>query len=268
MVFAAMAWSFGGLLTKVIPFNGLSIAALRGVIAAITIATFRRSFHFKANPTTWLAAFALFFTTILFLVATKLTSAANAILLQYTSLFFIILLNWLVDKERLTKQDGIAVLGIGLGIIIFFLPQLKASLLIGDWLALLAGFMFALVFYINKKPGASPLDSTYMGNLLSVFLLPVLAFDPTLLSYGLKPWILVIIMGVFQLGLGYILFALAIEKISATQSNVIATLEPILNPLWVYIVLKEGLSYYSFVGGLIVIISIIYYNYQKGENIG
>ncbi len=265
MVAAAVFWSFGGVLAKAIPFGGLSIAAVRGVVAGVTIGIYRRSFQFKSNPTTWLAAVALFLTTVLFLIATKLTSAANAILLQYTSLFFIILLNWRVDKQKLGLHDALALLGIGIGMILFFYPQLSRDALIGDGLALLAGLMFALVFYVNKQVNAAPLDSVLMGNLMSVVLIPLIFFDAQV-TFDVMPWMLLLIMGIFQLGFGYIFFALGIEKISATQSNVIATLEPILNPIWVYIFLGEPLTWYALLGGLFVLSSIVFYNFRVGFN--
>jgi drug/metabolite transporter (DMT)-like permease len=125
--------------------------------------------------------------------------------------------------------------------------------------------MFALVFYVNKQVNAAPLDSVLMGNLMSVVLIPLIFFDAQV-TFDVMPWMLLLIMGIFQLGFGYIFFALGIEKISATQSNVIATLEPILNPIWVYIFLGEPLTWYALLGGLFVLSSIVFYNFRVGFN--
>ena len=257
---AAIFWSFGGVLAKTIPFSGLSIAALRGIIAAMTIAAFRRSFSFKLNKATFFAAIALTMTTVLFMISTKLTTAANAIVLQYTSPFFIILLNYFILKRKPNRRDVLALVGIGFGIILFFINQLGTGNYLGDFIGLCSGLMFAGVFFVNKMDGASPFDATFMGNLLSVLLLPFVFFDPNM-SLEIYPWVLIVIMGVFQLGFGYIFFSLGIQHASATQSNIIATLEPILNPIWVLLIVREVPTLLSIVGGGVVLLSVVIYNH-------
>jgi drug/metabolite transporter (DMT)-like permease len=258
---AAIFWSFGGVLAKSIPWSGLSIAALRGLIAAITIAAFRRSFSFKLNRSTIIAALALTMTTVLFMVATKLTTAANAIVLQYTSPFFIILMNFFVHHHKPSRRDVIALIGIGFGITLFFINQLDSGNLLGDFFGLMSGLMFAGVFFANKLEHASPFDATYMGNLFSVMLLPFVFFDSEMFVHGWLPWILILIMGVMQLGFGYIFFSLGIRLATATQSNIIATLEPILNPIWVLLVIGEVPTILSIIGGSIVLITVVLYNH-------
>lgn len=127
IILAAIFWSFGGLLGKLIPWSGISIAALRGIIAAITIAIYRRSLSFKLNKPILLAGISLTITTILFMIANKMTSAANAIVLQYTSPVFIILLTLLIDKQKPKKRDIFAITGVLIGISIFFFDQFKSG---------------------------------------------------------------------------------------------------------------------------------------------
>ncbi len=263
ILLAALFWSFGGVLTKSIPWSGLSIAAMRGLIAAMTIAVFKRSFSFKLNVSTIIAALALTMTTVLFIMATKLTTAANAIVLQYTSPFFIILLNLLVYHQKPKHRDLLALFGIGVGITLFFINQLGTGNLLGDAIGLMSGLMFAGVFFANKMSGASPLDATYMGNLFSVFLLPFVIMDPEMFAHGSLPWMLIVIMGVFQLGFGYIFFSLGIRLTSATRSNIIATLEPILNPIWVLLIVGEIPTTLSIIGGIIVLGTVVLYNHVE-----
>lgn len=261
IVFAAIFWSFGGLLGKLIPWSGLSIAALRGIFAAITIALYRRSFSFKLNKPILLAGLSLTLTTILFMIANKMTSSANAIVLQYTSPVFIILLTLIIDKQKPKKRDIFAIFGVLLGICLFFFDQFKNGQYLGDLIALASGLSFAGVFFANKLPNASPIDATYIGNLLSFIILPFVLFDMSFqLNQNPTIWMYIIFMGVFQLGFGYIFFSLGIKQSSATSSSIIATLEPILNPLWVFIFLGEKPSILALIGGMIVLLTVTIYN--------
>lgn len=261
IVFAAIFWSFGGLLGKLIPWSGLSIAALRGIFAAITIALYRRSFSFKLNKPILLAGLSLTLTTILFMIANKMTSSANAIVLQYTSPVFIILLTLIIDKQKPKKRDIFAIFGVLLGICLFFFDQFKNGQYLGDLIALASGLSFAGVFFANKLPNASPIDATYIGNLLSFIILPFVLFDMSFqLNQNPTIWMYIIFMGIFQLGFGYIFFSLGIKQSSATSSSIIATLEPILNPLWVFIFLGEKPSILALIGGMIVLLTVTIYN--------
>lgn len=261
IVIAAIFWSFGGLLGKLIPWSGLTIAALRGIFAAFTIAVYRRNFHFKINKPIVLAGISLTITTILFMLANKMTSAANAIVLQYTSPVFIILLTLIVDKQKPRKRDLFAIFGVLIGISIFFFDQFKSGNYFGDLIALASGLSFAAVFFANKLPNASPIDATYLGNLLSIFILPFIFFDQSFIqNQSPTIWLYIILMGVFQLGFGYIFFSLGIKQTAATTSSIIATLEPILNPIWVFLVLGEMPSTLALIGGIIVLITVSIYN--------
>jgi len=261
IILAAIFWSFGGLLGKLIPWSGLTIAALRGVIAAITIGLYRRSFHSKLNKPILLAGLSLTVTTILFMIANKMTSAANAIVLQYTSPVFIILLTLIIDKQKPKKRDLFAIFGVLIGISIFFFDQFKSGNYLGDLIALGSGLSFAAVFFANKLPNASPIDATYLGNLLSVLILPFIFFDQSFMSnQSTNIWLFILLMGVFQLGFGYIFFSLGIKQTAATTSSIIATLEPILNPIWVFLFLNEVPSPLALLGGIIVLITVSIYN--------
>lgn len=261
IVIAAIFWSFGGLLGKLIPWSGLTIAALRGIFAAITIAIYRRNYRFKFNKPILLAGLSLTITTILFMLANKMTSAANAIVLQYTSPVFIILLTLIIYKQKPRKRDIFAIIGVIIGISIFFFDQFKSGNFYGDLIALASGLSFAAVFFANKLPNASPIDATYLGNLLSIFILPFIFFDQSFISNQSPTiWLYIILMGVFQLGFGYIFFSLGIKQTAATTSSIIATLEPILNPFWVFLVLGETPTFLAIIGGLIVLITVSVYN--------
>lgn len=257
---AATLWSFGGVLGKAIPISGLSIAILRGGISAITIALYRKTFSVHLTRSVLIAALSLSFTTLFYMMSNKLTTAANAILLQYTSPLYIILLAWIIYKQKPTQVDLLALLGVGFGMFIFFSRELSSGHLLGDLLGLLSGLCFAGVFFANKLPNANPVDSVYLGNLLTFFLLPLVFFDQSVYTLDYKGWIMLIIMGVFQLGLAYLLFSIGITKISATSANIIATIEPVLNPVWVFLFIHEVPNPIALLGGVIVLATVIIYN--------
>lgn len=262
IILAAIFWSFGGLLGKLIPWSGITIAALRGLFAAITIGIYRRSFRFRLNRSILLAALSLTLTTILFMVANKLTSSANAIVLQYTSPIFIILLTIFIYKQKPRKRDLFAILGVFIGISLFFFEQLQSGHILGDLLGLASGLTFAGVFFANKLSNASPIDATFVGNLLSILLIPLVFFDQGfVMNQNPQVWVLIIVMGVFQLGFGYIFFALGIKQTQATTASIIATLEPVLNPLWVFLVLGEKPTLLALLGALIVLVTVMIYNF-------
>jgi drug/metabolite transporter (DMT)-like permease len=265
IVCAALFWSFGGVLGKLIPWSGFSIAALRALFATLTLIAYRRSFAFKLNRSIVLAAISLGMTTLLFMVSNKLTTAANAIVLQYTAPIYIILLSWAFLKIKPQRRDGLALVGVGLGMVLFFVDQFQRGQWLGDGLALLSGLAFAGVFFANKLPGASPMEASYVGNLFSLVLLPMLLFDPDFTFNALQPWVLIALMGVVQLGLGYIFFSLGIQRTSATKAGIIATLEPILNPIWVFLIIGEQPSNLAMVGSALVLLTVMLYNFNQSK---
>lgn len=268
ILLSATLWSFGGILGKLIPFSGLSIACIRGVIAAIVIALYRKSFRIKLTPAVFWAGLCLSFTTLLYMSSNKLTTAANAIVLQYTSPIFIILLSWIFLKQKPKKLDLFALVGVFAGITLFFSSSLSGGHLLGDSLAILSGLFFAGVFFANTLPGANPLDAVYFGNALSLVLFPFVFMDKAILAPSLIPWFLIAVMGIFQLGIGYLVFAYGIKHVSATTASILATLEPILNPIWVFLILGEKPSVTALLGGLLVLVTVLTYNLQLTKSKG
>lgn len=255
----AALWSFGGLLGKLIPFNGLTIAALRGLISAIVIGLYRKSFKVHLSPSVVLAGISLTLTTLLYMLSNKMTTAANAIVLQYTSPIYIIFFSWMIYKQKPKQEDLFALGGVSLGILLFFASGLSAGHLLGDFLGLASGLSFAGVFFANKLPNANPIDAVYLGNVLSILLIPFIFFDPHL-NLEFIPWTLLLVMGIFQLGFGYIFFSKGIQRVSATSASILATLEPILNPIWVFLVMGELPSLLALAGAFLVLLTVTLYN--------
>lgn len=259
MLLAATLWSLGGLLSKAIPFNALTISLVRGLLAAFMIGIVKGSFTLKINRYNVFSGFFMFLTTVLFISANKLTSAANAIMLQYTSILFIILLNQLFYRLKPHPIERRTFFIVLVGMLLFFFQDIQLDAQIGNLLALGSGLSFAFVFVLNKHPLVEPLESTYLGQLMSIVLLPMLWLDTTL-TFEAVPWILLIFMGIVQLGLGYVFFAKCIQLISALSANLITTIEPILNPIWVFFILGESIHINSILGGAIIIGAIGWMN--------
>ena len=260
VMLGALLWSFAGLAVKFIPWHPLSIACVRGVTAAITIALVRRKWRPKLNKATAWASVCMLATTILFMFANKLTSAANAIVLQYTAPVYVLLASALIRKTRLRLVDILTVIFTIVGVVLFFVDRLGEGALLGNSVALVSGMTFAGVFFFNSDPSASPEDASFIGCGLSIFLVPMLFFDPQVSAGGWTPWVAVILLGVIQLGLGYYFFSKGVQQTGAVTAVIISAAEPILNPVWVFLVLRERPGILSIIGGIVVIVTICGYN--------
>ena len=260
ILIAAILWSFGGVCVKLIPWSGISISAVRGLIACVVIGLYRKSFRVHITKAVLLAAVCTMLTTVLFMMANKLTTSANAIVLQYTSPAFIILFSYLFLKQIPKKLDIIAVIGTLIGVSLFFVDQMATGKYLGDMIAIGSGVCFAGVFFANKLPNANPIDSAFLGNMMSLLLLPFLFFDKAIQTTSPQTLLVILFMGVVQLGMGYIFFSIGIKHTSAITSSIVATMEPILNPIWVFLMVGEFPKPLSLIGCGIVLLTIVTYN--------
>jgi len=252
LILTAMFWSMGGLLIKTINMNPVALAGLRSFIAGsfILILTWRR-LDFIWTPTQWCTAFAYMGTVVLFISATKLTSAANAILLQYTAPVYVAIFSHWFLRERIRPMDWLVILLVLVGMGVFFLDRLSAESSLGNALAVLSGVSFAwLTLFLRKQKGRSTMESVILGNFLTFFMTLPWIFqvhsDPA-------SWMRLGIMGVLQLGLPYFLYAIAIRSVSALEGILIPVIEPVLNPVWVALFYGEKPTLYSIAGGALVI---------------
>jgi drug/metabolite transporter (DMT)-like permease len=254
LIITALLWSSGGLLIKWIPWNPIAIAGMRSAIAAVVMWLFKRKMNFTWSRFQIGGAFFYAGTVILFVSATKMTSAANAILLQYTAPIYVALLaNWFLG-ETTTKWDWITIVTAFGGIFLFFLDNLSSGSWWGNIVAILSGVAFAgQTLFLRKQKDGSPLESLFLGNILTVLIgLPfMLGSNP-----GATGWLGLFLLGVFQLGFSYILYALAIKHVTALEAILIPIIEPILNPIWVLLLLGETPGKWAIVGGIIVLVSV------------
>jgi drug/metabolite transporter (DMT)-like permease len=160
---------------------------------------------------------------------------------------------WLL-KERITRSDIFTIIGAFGGILLFFLDNLSRGRFLGNIIAILSGVAFAgTVLFLRKQKNHSPIESVFLGNILTFLIgLPFMAAPWP----GAKGWMGIVLLGVFQLGCSYILYSEAIKHVTALEASLIPILEPILNPVWVFLMIGEVPGHWAIIGGIIVLISV------------
>lgn len=267
MVLAAVLWSTGGLFVKVISVDALSLAAMRSAVAAVALfalaAALGKRVGVPRTGLSWLAAVTYALILLLFVSATKLTTAANAIFLQYTAPVYVLLLEPLLLGTRFRPRD-LAFVGVALaGMLLFFTGRIEAGSGLGNALALASGLcfaVFALIVRFRHDDERARWQAVTWGNVL----LPVGAALYFLLTPSAATWPAtagetagVLFLGVVQIGAAYALFTYAISKLSALESILIGMIEPVLNPVWVFFGTGERPSPWAFVGAALIVGSIV-----------
>jgi len=254
LVVAALCWSLAGVLIKFIAtsWSGLAVAGGRGGIAAVFLLLTSRGLCFHFSRVQVAGAFFYAACTVSFCLATTLTSAANAILIQYTAPVWVALLSASLLGERATRADWIAIVVVLGGMVLFFKDGLALGHLAGDALALFSGISFAAVaLTLRRQKDGSPVESIILGNLLAFGIgLPWIAQAPPLPASG---WLALLTLGVLQLGFSYWLYARAIRHVTALEAVLIPVVEPVLNPVWVLLCMGEKPTGWALAGGAIVL---------------
>ena len=258
MVLASIMWSFGGLLIKLIPWGAMSIIGLRAIFAAGVFVVYRRSIKINFTRGNILAALCLSATTVLFVFANKLTTAAAAILLQFSAPVFILIIELVFYKKKPTISAGVAVLVTILGMLLFFADRLGTGNTLGNILAIASGLTFAGVFVSNKRKDTDPDQSLLLGFLINAVI--GLPFVFAQVNTDAVAWIAVVFLGIVQVGLAYMFFSIGIKKTPALLACLITAIEPVLNPVLVMIFMKEIPGRFAIAGGVIIFLTVVGYN--------
>jgi drug/metabolite transporter (DMT)-like permease len=254
VVVAAILWSSGGLLIKWISWNPIAIAGARSAIAALVLLVALRRPHLTWSSAQIGGAIAYTVTVILFVLANKLTTAANAILLQYTAPIYTALFGAWFLGERARRLDWITILVVIGGMVLFFLDDLATGGFWGNVCAISSGITFAsFIVLMRKQKNESPLECVFLGNILTALIGFPFMFEE---MPSASSWMGLVLLGVFQLGLSHALYAVAIKYVTALEAMLISVIEPILNPLWVFLIMGEAPGPWALVGGLIVLVSV------------
>lgn len=253
----AVLWSLGGLLIKGVNWHPVAIAGMRSLIGGTVIAlVFRRELKFTGSFEQIGVAVAYAGTVVLFVVANKLTTAANAILLQYTAPIYVALFSPRFLGERAQRNDWLNLAAIMIGMLLFFGDALSFSGYVGNGVALLSGFCFAwLTLFLRRHREQSVVSALLLGNLLAGLIgLPFMFQSmPDAMSWGG-----LLLLGVVQLGLPYVMYALALRHIRAVEGILIPMMEPVLNPLWVFLLLGEAPGPSALLGGAMILGAVLF----------
>lgn len=257
MALCAIMWSIGGIFIKLISWSPFLIAGARSLISAMVLGIFM---IYSRTPVKFCryslgAGIGLSASCIFFVMANKLTAAANAVVLQYSAPIFILLISALIFKQRLHKKEVIVVAITMVGIVLFFLDQLSPGNIIGNIFGILAGIFLALMFVMVGKGGED--SSIRMSGILFAHLITALIGCPVgiigTVSASGNEIFYIIILGVFQLGIPYVLYAIASRDCPPLACSLIGMLEPLFNPVWVAIFIGEMPGLFALFGATIII---------------
>jgi drug/metabolite transporter (DMT)-like permease len=254
LILAATLWSTGGLFIKMINWQPIAILAGRNIFSSVLFLIYLRRFPTKWTRWKVLAAIAHILTAFLFISATKLTTAANAIFLQYTGPIYIVLLAFWFLRERPSRFDWLSMVIIFSGMLLFFGDKLSLDGLYGNILAVLSGVTMAfMTVALRAQKDGVPAESILIAHLFTA----IVGFPFVLKeSWTVTNWVIIVYLGVFQIGFAFLFFTSAIKHVPAIEATLISTLEPVLNPIWVFLFIGEEPGRFALIGALIVLTGV------------
>ncbi len=270
--FTAFLWSTSGFFIKYLTIGAFQISFFRSGIAAITILAIsllrNKKFRFEFDAVSNFASVFYAGILILFVIATKMTTAANAIFLQFTAPIYLVVLEPLFLKTKFESRNIITILICIAGMILFFFGKLEIGSIYGNLIAICSGVCFAMFSLLIKykkvkHKSENTISSAITGNALVAVIAFIIIFPN--LSLTLNETLCLLYMGSIQIGISYMIFNEGIKYVSATESMIIATLEAIFNPIWVFIGIGETPSIYSIFGGVIIFGAIMWRNFSAKD---
>ncbi len=260
VLISAVCFSLSGVLIKMITWSPLTINGVRNLFAFLVMALYLKKIGHRLviNKPVILGAVCNLLMNLTFVMATKLTSAANAIVLQFTEPIFLILFLWILWKHKPDWKAVAACILVFGGILCFFFDQLTPDGVAGNIIAVISGILYAIVFLMKKVKDADFESSILISQIASFILFLPFYFkenDPAPLNF-----LFVIILGVVQMGLGYVFLAKGLERVTPLSASLTSTIEPILNPLLVAVFCGEMITPIAVLGAAIVILAGTVYN--------
>jgi drug/metabolite transporter (DMT)-like permease len=255
LAITAMLWSTSGVFVKILDWQPVAILAGRSLFAAIVFLIYLRRIPTRFGVWQLLAAAMFILTQFLFITSTKLTTAANAIFLQYTMPIYVVLLAYWLLGEKPSRTDWLSMLVIFIGLTLFFGDELNADGFFGNLLAILSGVTGAImmVSFRAQKDG-NPAESNLIAFLVTAtFGFPFILQE----TWTVNSWLILAFLGIVQIGFAFIFFTKGIKHIPALEANLIGTLEPVFNPIWVFLFYGESMGKFALIGGLVVLSGVI-----------
>jgi len=264
---AALLFSTGGLAIKATSLDAWQVAGLRSGIACLVLALAFPASLRRIRRDTWLVASAYAATLLLFTLATKNTTAGNAIFIQNAAPIWILMLSRPLLGESIGRREmGIAA-GMVVGVLCLFLATRDSQAtapdpVLGNIFALGASLCWGLTLIglrrlaSGAEKGSEPaLAATLVGNgILFIFCLPVMDIPVGITAVD---WLWVIYLGAIQIALAYILLTRGAERVPAFELSLLLLLEAVLNPLWTFLLLGEGMGGLALVGAAIILALIV-----------
>lgn len=255
VIAAALLWSTGGIFIKLVSLNAFQLSGLRSIFAALVFVFLFKKKLLEVNGLTFLNAFFYAGILILFVAATKMTTAANAIFLQYTAPIYVLVLEPLINKTKYESVNVITIIFCFGGMVLFFLGELSPGHMEGNLIALLSGIAFAaFLIGMRKNRHEHQFSSIFYGNILiSLICFPSLF---TIDKFTLPDFAMIAFLGIFQIGIAYAIFSFGLKRVFAIEASLISMIEPVLNPVWVFIWYGEKPSLFAIIGGIIIVSAI------------
>jgi DME family drug/metabolite transporter len=258
---AAILWSTGGLFIKATSLSAFELSFGRSLLAAITIAIVTRHEGFGLNRISAVTSILYAALLILFVLATKLTTAANAIFLQYTAPVYVLILEPLFYKEKFRRRDLITVAICLAGMSLFFVGKLRPQDVDGNLVALASGACFALFFLLLRHSRAREVNrasAAIYGNLIVVLICAPAFLGAMRRGISAPDLACIAYLGIIQIGVAYILFTGAMARgLRSLDASIVGYIEPVLNPVWVFLFIGERPSGWAILGGAIIIASVL-----------
>ena len=264
---AAILWSTGGLFIKATHLSAFELSFGRSLLAAITIAIFTRREGFGINRISALTSLLYAALILLFVLATKMTTAANAIFLQYTAPVYVLILEPIFYQEKFRARDlGTVAACVG-GMSLFFVGKLRPQDVTGNLLALGSGVCFALFFLLlrhSKARNVNRASSAIYGNLIVVLLCAPAFYAAARRGIAPKDLARIAYLGIVQIGFAYLLFTLAMARgVRSLDASIVGYVEPVLNPVWVFLFIGERPTGWAIIGGAIIITSVMIHTIRQ-----
>lgn len=259
---SGVCFSLGGLFLKYIPWNPLATNAARNAVAFVFVFLYLKIIGHKIifNRTVLIGALAISVTQGLYCIANKLTTAGNAIILQFTVPIWVMVISALVFRKKPTKLDISAAVIVMVGVLFFFIDGIQAGNMLGNMLALVSGVTYSGVFLMNATPESDSYSSTFFGMILNMLIgLPWLMKTDFAATQSIT-WVVILLMGIVQVACAFILLSTGLKTTSPVAASLISGVEPVLNPVWVAIFYGEVLTPLSLVGAVMVLIAVTVYN--------
>ena len=252
LIVAALMWSVGGLFIKLVELSPLAITGTRSLAAAGVFLIYLQKVKWYWNKYFIIGVISYASMMVLYVTSIRLTTAANAIFLEFTAPVYVVVLSYFILNERVTFFDILSIIVIFCGMGLFFFDELTFEGFWGNILATIAGVCLGIVTVMLRKEKDSAFDMVFFGNLLTAILcLPFMfsGFNETVAV----DWLIIFGLGVVQLGLPYILYTLALRYVHAIDAILVSMIEPILNPIWVFLFVGERIGEWAVYGGALVL---------------